>query len=105
MSNDSLASASTDQYVKIPNFPGLYRYLPIGNYYVVKKLRGKRREISLRTSDRKVAERRMSEWVRDLSKIDLGAERITLRQLVGKFLALNRGKPDGLESGASSIVF
>lgn len=49
-------------YIKVSNFPGLYRSTRSGRYYGSKKLSGKRKEVSLRTTDRKIAERRLREW-------------------------------------------
>jgi len=63
-------------YVKVPNFPGLYRHAKSERYYGSKKVMGKRREVSLRTTDRKIAERRMREWVTNLSRVNGEVERI-----------------------------
>ena len=49
--------AKTPTYVKVANFPGLYRHARSGRYYACKKLGGIRRERSLGTCDRKIAER------------------------------------------------
>jgi hypothetical protein len=58
------ASRSTRQLLgKIPNFQGLYRHSVNGTYYAMKKIAGKRKEHSLETSDRKLAERRFKDWV------------------------------------------
>ena len=48
--------AKAPTYVKVANFPGLYRHARSGRYYACKKLGGIRRESSLRTCDRKIAE-------------------------------------------------
>ncbi len=70
---------------KIPNFPGLYRHSVNGIYYAIKKIAGKRKEHSLDTSDRKIAERRFKDWVANLDKVDSEAEKTTLGQLLEKF--------------------
>ena len=50
-----LAPPKTPTYLKVANFPGLYRHSRSGRYYACKKLGGIRRECSLKTSDRKIA--------------------------------------------------
>lgn len=88
-------SRSTRQLLgKIPNFPGLYRHSVNGTYYAMKKIAGKRKEHSLETSDRKLAERRFKDWVANLDKIDTEAEKTTLAQLVEKFKKTRQGKAD-----------
>jgi hypothetical protein len=51
--------------VKIPNYPCLYRHKDNGRYYGIKKYRGKRKEHSLETTDRKLAERKLKKWIAD----------------------------------------
>ncbi len=82
MVNDVSADNKEATYIKIANFPGLYRHTRSGRYYGAKKLRGKRRECSLRTTDRKIAERRLRDWMRNLTAVDHGLERMTLRELI-----------------------
>ena len=53
--------AKTPIYVKVANYPGLYRHARSGRCYACKKQGGIRRERSLGTCDRKIAERRMKE--------------------------------------------
>ena len=79
---------------KIPNFPGLYRHTVNDIYYAIKKTGGKRKEHSLNTTDRKVAERRFKDWVTNLDKIDTEAEKTTLAQLMEKFQKTRQGKAD-----------
>ena len=50
----NLAPAKPPTYVKVANFPCLYRHSRSGRYYGCKKVRGDRREKSLETSDRKI---------------------------------------------------
>ena len=61
------------------NFPGLYRHARSRRYYAGKKLGGVRRERSLNTCDRKIAERRFKEWIGGLDKVDADAEMATPR--------------------------
>ena len=79
---------------KIPNFPGLYRHTVNGVYYAIKRKGGKRKEHSLDTSDRKIAERRFKDWVANLDKIDSEAEKTTLAQLIEKFEKTRQGRAD-----------
>ena len=67
-----LAPAATKPptYVKVADFPGLYRHARSGRYYACKKLGGIRRERSLGTCDRKIAERRLKDWIGSLDKVD-----------------------------------
>ena len=94
MFNDSSTSAAQKVFVKVPNVIGLYRNTANGRYYGAKKLHGKRRDISLKTTDRKIAERRLREWIANLGKVCAEVERMSLRQLLDKFLSVNQGKSD-----------
>ena len=69
-------------YVKVANFPGLYRHARSGRYYACKKQGGIRRESRLRTCDRKIAERRLKEWIGNLDKVDAEVEKTTIGQLI-----------------------
>jgi hypothetical protein len=77
--------------VKIPNVPCLYRHRISGTYYGIKKHLGKRKEHSLGTDDRKIAERTLKKWIEDLEKIDPAAEKTTLSELLGKFQEVRKG--------------
>jgi len=79
-------------FQKVPNAPGLYRNSATGVYLAIKCLGGKRRERSLKTTDRKLAERRMKEWVESFARINPELERITLRELLAKYLLIMRAK-------------
>jgi len=74
----SPSKSTRQQLVKVPLVPCLYRHSLNCGYYGIKKLSGKRKEHSLRTKDRKLAERRLKEWLADLSKVDAGVERSVL---------------------------
>ena len=76
---------------KIPNFPGLYRHSVNGVYYAIKKIAGKRKEHSLNTTDREIAERRLKDWVANLDKVDTEAEKTTLAELIEKFEKTRQG--------------
>ena len=79
-------------YVKIPHVSGLYRHRISGCYLAVKKVEGKRREKSLRTNDRKIAERRLVEWKSNLLRVNGELEKITFKQLITRLLLVNQGK-------------
>ena len=92
------------EWVKVPNIPGLYRNTGSGRYYGVKKIRGRRRERSLRTTDRKIAERRHREWISNLQRVDRECERATLRELLERFVAVNQGRAVKTQGTNDSII-
>src|ERR1017187_4855178 len=92
MFNDTSTANSTTTYVKVSAHPGLYRHSHSGRYYGFKKLNGKRHECSLKTMDRKIAERRLRDWMR------------TLRGLLQKFVAANQGKSAKTQATNASII-
>lgn len=85
---------SESGYFKVPNVPGLYRNSRTGRYYGCKKVAGRRKERSLGTTDRKIAERRLKEWIANLGKVDTEVEKTTLKDLHKRFIAVNQGKSD-----------
>jgi hypothetical protein len=88
----------------LTNFPGLYRNTASGLYYGFKKLRGKRKEVSLRTTDRKIAERRLQEWMRNLAVVNRDLEQTTLRELILRLVIVNRGKSAKTQATNRSII-
>lgn len=88
----SAPASRTPEYIKIPNVPGLYRHTRSGRYYGVKKVNEKRRERSLDTTDRRIAEARLREWIFSLEKVDREVEKMTLSELTKSFVAINQGK-------------
>ena len=92
------------EWLKVPNIPGLYRHAISGRYYGVKKIRGRRKERSLNTTDRKIAERRHREWISNLQRVDREAERTTLRELLGRFVAVNQGRSVKTQKTNQSII-
>jgi len=89
---------------KITNYPSLYRHTTNGTYYGIKKIGGKRKEHSLQTDDRKIAERKLSEWIKTLGQIDSEAEKTNLSQLIEKFDAATKGKSDSTRATNDSII-
>ena len=104
MVTNNSAGKTQPHYIKAGNFPGLYRHSLSGRYYGAKKLRGKRRECSLRTTDRKIAERRLREWIRNLQIVHQGLEKTTLREVIEKFVAVNQGKSAKTRATNASII-
>ena len=66
----SPSPSTRQQLVKVPQVPCLYRHSLSRKYYGIKKVSGKRKEHSLSTTDRKLAERRLKTWIADLGKVD-----------------------------------
>jgi integrase len=104
MFNDTTTTESASPYVKIPNSPGLYRHVKSGRYYAAKKINGKRREHSLGTTDRQIAERRQRDWVASLRIIDREVERTTFEQLIISLVAANRGKSVQTQTTVNSFI-
>lgn len=98
------AQVADPLYVKVPGCVCLYRHASTNRYYAVKKVRGKKKERSLETTDRKIADRRLKEWIADLDKVDGEVEKTTLRQLHQKFIAVNRGKSDSSRCIMCAII-
>ena len=67
----SPSKSTRQQLVKVPQVPCLYRHSLSRKYYGIKKVSGKRKEHSLSTTDRKLAERRLKTWIADLGKVDM----------------------------------
>lgn len=60
-------------------------------------MRGRRREVSLRTRDRRIAERRLRDWVNNLHRIDGEKERTTFAELVNTYVPVTgQTDPAGL---------
>jgi len=104
MLHDSSAAQSTSPYVKVSGCIGLYRHTVTGRYYGVKKLHGKKREHSLATTDRKIAERRLREWIANFEKVDCEVEKMTLKQLSQRFIATNQGKSQSSRETIKGVI-
>ncbi len=99
-----VTDSSIQLYVKVANFPGLYRHSKNGRYYGVKKVHGRRKERSLETADRKIAERRYKEWVTNLEKVDTEVEKTTLNQLIARFRAVTQGMVQNTQVTNNAII-
>jgi len=104
MFNDTSPTNKSSTYVKVPGHPGLYRHSRSGRYLGCKKLHGKSYERSLKTTDRKIAERRLRDWVGSLDTVDRELEKTTLRGLLQKFVATNQGKSVKTQATNASII-
>ena len=96
--------AAAPTYVKVANFPGLYRHSRSGRYYACKKLHGVRWERSLETCDRKIAERRLKKWVGNLEKVDAEVEKTTLEEMIQRYHAVTASLSESSRSTDRSII-
>ncbi len=99
-----MSKQTAAEYVKVSNVVGLYRHTHSGRYYGAKKIHGKRREVSLRTTDRQIAERRLRDWIASLHRTDHEKERTTFRQLIATFVAINSGKSTNTQTTHRSVI-
>ena len=90
--------------VKIPNYPCLYRHSVNDTYYGIKKFGGKRKEHSLETRDRKIAERRLKDWIANFDCIDPTLEKTTLEELLNKFESIRKGMSRSTEVTELSMI-
>jgi hypothetical protein len=98
-------SLSTRQQLeKVPQVPCLYRHSLSRKYYGIKKVGGKRKEHSLDTTDRKLAERRLKTWIANLGKVDTEVERLTVREMLHKLQKANLGKAAKTRATDASII-
>ena len=81
-----------DGHIKIPNVPHLYRHVSTGRYYARKKFQGRQILRSLGTTDRKIADRVLRDWLREFDAINHEVGRMTLRALIDKFTQVTKGK-------------
>jgi integrase len=103
--NTSEKRLSTRQLlVKIPNVSCLYRHTVNSTYYGIKKAGGKRKEHSLDTTDRQIAERKLRAWITSLGKIDPEAEKTTLAELLEKFTTTRSGMSKSTQNTESGII-
>lgn len=102
--SESSEAAKSSEYAKVPNVTGLYRNTKNNTYYGCKKVEGRRKERSLGTTDRRIAERRLKEWIANLAKVDSTVEKTTLKQLHTRFIAISQGKADSTLGIIKAIV-
>lgn len=91
-------------YFKVANFS-----LPLSAWHYRaplcrQKVRGRQKERSLRTTDRKIAERRLKEWIAGLEQIDSEVEKTTVRELIDRFIAVNRGTAPNTQVTTCAII-
>src|SRR3954454_14220761 len=85
---NNTAGQDAKRYVKVALC--LYRDTKTGRYWARKKVKGRHKEHSLDTTDRKIAERRLKEWIANLEKVDTEVEKTTLEQLIARFEAVTK---------------
>ena len=100
----SPSKSTRQQLVKVPQVPCLYRHSLSRKYYGIKKVGGKRKEHSLDTDDRKLAERRLKKWIADLGKTNVEVERLTLREMIEQLRKVNQGKAAKTRATDASIM-
>ena len=100
----NLAPAKPPTYVKVANFIGLYRHSRSGRYYACKKVKGVRKERSLETCDRKIAERRLKEWIGNLDKVDAEVEKMTIDTLMKRYVEVTAGLSESSRATDQSII-
>ena len=96
--------STRQQLEKVPQVPCLYRHSLSRKYYGIKKVGGKRKEHALSTTDRKLAERRLKQWMADLGKVDQEVERLTVREMLQKLQKANLGKAAKTQATDASIT-
>jgi integrase len=104
MKNAANRLSTRQLLVKIPNVACLYRHSLNHTYYGIKKAAGKRKEHSLDTTDRQIAERKLRAWITSLGKIDPEAEKTTLAELLEKFTATRSGMSKSTQNTESGII-
>jgi len=96
---------STRQLLKkIPGFPCLYRHEVNETYYGITKVLGNRKEHSLGTSDRKLAERNLKAWLQDLEAIEPAKARKTIGNLLEAYQQNLAGKKANTQRTRRSIM-
>ena len=89
---------------KIPNVPCLYRHTVNGGYYAIKKVEGKLKTRAFDTTDRKIAERKLRDWIDTLDRVDTQAGKTTLAELLDKFVEGRKGFAPKTQKTEESII-
>src|SRR5262245_7610811 len=101
---DSKPKSTRQLLNKIQGLQSLYRHSVSGTYYAQKKINGKRKEHSLGTTDRKIAERRLKEWITNLAEVNAEAEKMTVAALLQKFKETHQGKAKKTRQTNDSVI-
>ena len=100
-----MSKKSTRQLLhKIPSYPCLYRHSVNGSYYGITKIGGNRKEHSLGTTDRKLAERLLKVWLVDLEVTEPAKTHRTLTQLLEAYQKSIAGKKEKTRQTRMSIL-
>lgn len=94
--------STRQQLKKIPNVPCLYRHEKTGEYYGIKKVRGKIKTSCFGTSDRKLAEKKLDSWEKE-QEIASGGE-ILLFELCAKWLSGHGSKKPKTIEGYNTAI-
>ncbi len=84
--------------------PNLYRHAVSKEYYGWKKIAGKQRLHALGSADRKTADGKLSEWLRDLAVVDTTAKDLTVGGLLERFLSARAGRKEGTRITENAIA-
>jgi hypothetical protein len=95
---------STRQCLAKTDHQRLYRHEKNKVYYGITKRGGKRKEHSLDTTDRKLAERRLKDWLDELENLDSKAGRMVLSDLLTKYELQLAGKAEKTRRTRTSIL-
>lgn len=83
----------------------LYRHQHLGTYFAVKMFGGRTKTHSLNTTDRKIANARLREWIDELSAVDPGNPDMTLAMLLERYQKARTGmSPSTLVGEAGRIA-
>ena len=100
-----MSQKSTRQLLKkISGFPCLYRHSVNDTYYGIAKVGGNRKEHSLGTADRKLAERKLKQWLSDLKTTEGSQAQMTLGKLLEKYQLSFAGKKPKTQQTRMSIL-
>jgi integrase len=84
--------------------PGLYRYESSGVYFAHVRSGGKLYRESLRTDDRSLANRRLAEYRRQVSRIDSGLSKTTLEAMCDLYLDTIEHRSHSTKKGRRGII-
>ena len=108
-SNHSVKRLSTSQLLRKTGIPCLRRHKLNGRYYALKKIARKIKQEALRTAtnhpiaDRKIAERRLREWLRELTD-PKPLNNCSFHQLLEKHRAVNAGMEQKTENNVEWMI-
>ena|SRR5438105_3450297 len=84
--------------------PCLYRYSSNGVYYALVIHDGKQKKQSLETTDKAVAKRKLSDFKRDLGKVDTSQGKLTLCEACNRYLATMQNQAAATVSLKTTVI-